>query len=355
MPSNISSNTTLPDLFTDEAYPDYYANRSVQISAGLTLEPGVVIECASDISMFVSGSNAYLNASGSASKNIIFRGSEKIKGWWKNINFSSVNILNKLDHVQVLHAGSSASNGFKSAVYIKSSSSYRAAITNTEISMTDGYGLFVDGNNNGLIEFSGNRFSDNTEAPMIVGAENLYALDNASQFTGNGIQAIVVKAPGNTNARFESSGSIKALSVDYHFMSSAELQTNLTFEPGVTCLFNSGTRLWVTATGAITANGTPSEKITFSGIFSSPGAWNGIELASASPENSIDYAIISFGGNSSGRDANIYMFNSSKLTLTNSTISDSQTWGIFLAAGSPELTESSNTFSNNASGDIGGI
>ncbi len=98
-----------------------------------------------------------------------------------------------------------------------------------------------------------------------------------------------------------------------------------------------------------------SEKITFSGIFASPGAWNGIELASASPENSIDHAIISYGGNSSGRDANIYMSNSSKLSLTNSTISDSQTWGIFLAAGSPELTESNNTFSNNASGDIGGI
>lgn len=354
LPSNISSNTTLPDLFADEAYPDYYANRSVQITAGLTLEPGVVIECASDVSIFVNGSNAYLNAGGSASGNIIFRGSEKIKGWWKNINFSSVNILNKLDHVKVLHAGSSATGGFKAAVYIKSNSSYRAAITNTIISMTDGYGLFIDGNENGLIEFSGNRFTDNTEAPMIVGAENLYTLDNASQYTGNGIQAIVVKAPGNTNARFTSTGIIKAQGIDYHFRSSAELQTKLILEPGVTCLFNSGTRLWVTSTGVLVANGTPSEKITFSGIFSSPGAWNGIELSSASPENSIDHAIISYGGNSSGRKANIYMFNPSKLTLTNSTISDSQTWGVFKAPGSTDLTESNNVFQNNASGDIGG-
>lgn len=352
LPSNISSNTTLPDLFADEAYPDYYANRSVQITAGLTLDAGVVIECASDITIFVNGANAYLNAGGTASRNIIFRGSEKIKGWWKTINFNSVNLNNKLDHVQVLHAGSSAIAGYKTAIYIKSSSSCRAAITNTRISLTDGYGLFIDGNENGLIDFSGNTFSDNSDAPMMVGAHSLYSLDYATQYSGNGIQAIVVKGP--TNARFESSGSIKALGVDYHFMSNAELRTNLTFEPGVTCLFNSGTRLWVTSDGAIIANGSASEKITFSGIFASPGAWNGIELASASPENSIDYAIISYGGNSSGRDANIYMFNPSKLTLTNSTISDSQTWGLFKASGSTDLTESNNVFFNNASGDIGG-
>ncbi|PKP49513.1 MAG: hypothetical protein CVT94_04935 [Bacteroidetes bacterium HGW-Bacteroidetes-11] len=354
LPANINSNTILPDLFADEAYPDYYATRSVQITAGLTLDPGVVIECASDVTIFANGSNAYLSAGGSASKNIIFRGSEQIKGWWKTINFNSVNLNNKLDHVQVLHAGSSNIAGYKAAVYINSNSSNRATITNTRISMTDGYGLFIDGNSNGLIEFSGNEFSDNTAAPMMLGAENLYSLDNASIFTGNGIQAIVVKATGNGNARFNSAGSIKALGVDYHFMSSAELQTKLTFEPGVVCLFNSGTRMWVTAAGAIIANGNASEKITFSGITSSPGAWNGIELASSSPENSIDHAIISYGGNSSGRKANIYMFNPSKLTLTNSTISDSQTWGVFKAPGSIDLTESNNTFINNASGDIGG-
>jgi hypothetical protein len=354
LPANISSNTVLPDLFADEAYPDYYATRSVQITAGLTLDPGVVIECASDIQIFANGANAFLSAGGTASNNIIFRGSEQIKGWWKTINFNSVNLKNKLEHVQVLHAGSSNIAGYKAAVYINSNSSNRASITNTRISMTDGYGLFVDGNSNGLIEFSGNEFSDNTAAPMMLGAENLYSLDNASIYTGNGVQAIMVKATGNGNARFNSAGSIKALGVDYHFMSSAELQTTLTFEPGVTCLFNSGTRMWVTAAGAIIANGNASEKITFSGITSSPGAWNGIELASPSSENIINNAVISYGGSSSGRKANIYMFNPSKLTLTNSTISDSQTWGVFLAPGSTELTESNNIFINNASGDIGG-
>jgi hypothetical protein len=188
----------------------------------------------------------------------------------------------------------------------------------------------------------------------VLGAENLYSLDKASIYTGNGVQAIVVKTAGNGNVVFTTSGTIKALSIDYHFYSSAQLKANVTFEPGVTWLFNSGKRLWVAADGALIANGSASEKITFSGITSSPGAWNGIELDSSSPENIINNAIISYGGSTSGRDANIYMFNPSKLTLTNSTISDSQTWGVFLAPGSTELTESNNIFQNNASGDIGG-
>lgn len=354
LPSNISSSTLLPDLFADEAYPDYYATRSVQISAGLTLDPGVVIECSSDVVLFVNGSNAYLSAGGTAAKNIIFRGSEQIKGNWKTINFNSANLNNKLDHVQVLHAGSSAIAGLKTAVYINSNASCRAAITNTLISMTDGYGLCVDGNDNGLIAFSKNEFTDNNAAPLILGAENLYSLDKASIYKGNGLQAIVVRTAGNGNVVFTTSGNIKALSIDYHLYSSAELNTNLTFEPGVTWLFNPGKRLWVTADGALIANGSSSEKITFSGISSSPGAWNGIELGSESPQNILNYAIISYGGSSSGRKANIYMSHPSKLTLANSTISDSQTWGVFLAPGSTELSESNNIFSNNASGNIGG-
>ena len=354
LPSNISSNTILPDLFADEAYPDYYATRSVQITAGLTLDPGVVIECASDVTIFVNGSNAYLSAGGTASKNIIFRGSEQIKGWWKTINFNSVNLKNKLEHAQVLHAGSSAIAGLKTAVYINSSASCRASITNTHISMNDGHGLCVDGSNNGLIAFSENKFTNNTDAPLVLGAENLYSLDKASIYTGNGVQAIVVKTAGNGNVVFTTSGTIKAQSIDYHFYSSAELKTNLTFEPGVTWLFNSGTKLWVTANGSLIAIGSATQKITFSGLTQSPGAWNGIELSSPSPDNAINNAIISFGGNTSGRKANIYMANPSRLNLTNSVISDSQTWGVFLAPGSTELTESNNVFQNNASGDIGG-
>lgn len=86
-----------------------------------------------------------------------------------------------------------------------------------------------------------------------------------------------------------------------------------------------------------------------------PGSWHGIEIASPSPLNSLDGVIIRHGGDIGGRGANIYLFGSSpgsKLSVTNSEISDSETWGIWATSGSVVLNESNNTFSNNASGDV---
>jgi hypothetical protein len=64
---------------------------------------------------------------------------------------------------------------------------------------------------------------------------------------------------------------------------------------------------------------------------------------------------VSYGGDTGGRGANIYMFGSSpgsKLTLTNSIITNSATYGLRAASGNAALTESGNTFNSNASGDI---
>jgi hypothetical protein len=355
LPSTISSNTTLPDLFSEEEYPDYYALQSVTISAGLTIAPGVVIENGSDVVILVNGSSAFLSAEGTASKNIIFRGQNKVKGSWRAINFTSTNVSNKLDHVTILHTGSTPISNFKTAVFIKSNVFGKLSIKNTNITESDGYAVYIDGNGGTFTEFANNNFSNNTLAPMRIGAEAVIKLDNTSVYAGNGTQAIEVFSSGNTNVRFDNSGTIRKVSVPYHFYSSAELRSTITFEPGVTCLFNSGLRLWVTSEGTLIADGTTADKITFSGLVQSAGAWFGIEIASPSVQNIIDFGIVTYGGSTAGRGANIYMFGStpgSKLILTNSTVSNSQTYGIYTTSGSVTLTQSNNTFASNPSGNI---
>ncbi|MBK7650366.1 MAG: right-handed parallel beta-helix repeat-containing protein [Flammeovirgaceae bacterium] len=206
-----------------------------------------------------------------------------------------------------------------------------------------------------ISDFANNTFSDNDLAPLRIGAENLYRLDKNSVFTGNGTQAIEVASAGSTNAVFNSTGTVPALALPYHFYSSAELRTTVTFEAGVTCLFDAAKRLWVTGDGAIIANGTSTNRIKFSGLTSTAGFWFGIEMASPSTSNLINQAEISYGGSNAGRGANIYMPGASpgtSLTVTNCTIKDSQTYGILTAAGTANLTQNSNTFSNNASGNI---
>jgi hypothetical protein len=355
LPTSITTNTSYPDLFEDEKYPDYYATNSIQATAGLTFAPGVVVESGSDVVLWFNGNASYINAEGTTAKNIIFRGIDKVKGSWRLIEINSTNLNNKLNYVQIMHTGSTAASNQKTAILVKSNVSGRLSIKNTSISLSDGYAIYIDGNTGYFSEFSNNNFSDNTLAPMRIGAEALLSIDKTSVYAGNGIPAIEVASAGNTNVRFDNDGTIKNAGVPYHFLSNAELRSVITFEAGVTCLFNAGLRLWVPSDGAIIADGTATDNITFSGLSQAQGAWSGIELASPSTSNLINYGVVSYGGDAAGRGGNIYMFGStpgSKLTLTNSTISHSQTYGIQRAAGDTQLTEAGNSYIGNATGDV---
>ncbi len=355
LPTSITTNTSYPDLFDDVKYPDYYAVNSLQATAGVTFAPGVVVECGPDVRLWFSGNTSFINAEGTDAKNIIFRGIDKVRGSWRLIEINSNNLSNKLAYVQIMHAGSTESSNQKTAILVKSNVSGRLSITNTSISLSDGYAVYIDGNTGSFPEFANNNFSNNTLAPMRIGAEALLAIDKVSVYTGNGTQAIEVVSAGNTNVRFDDPGTIKAAGVPYHILSSLELRDEITFEPGVTCLFDAGLRLWVTSDGAMIADGTAANKITFSGLAQNPGAWWGIELASPSTSNNINHGVISYGGDPAGRGGNIYMVGAtpgSRLMITNSTISNSATYGILKAAGTTNLSEGSNNFSGNAAGNI---
>ncbi len=355
LPSSINSTTVLPDLFADSSIPDYYVPSTTQIREGLTLSPGVVIEFGSDALFWVNGNAGHLKAEGTPANKIIFRGINKTKGSWRGIAITSTNISNSLNHVDILHAGSSNNGARRAAIRVQSNAASRLGIQNTSIMETAGHALFVDGPDGMLTEYANNNFSNNDLAPLRVGADLLYSLDNQSLYADNGVQAIEVAAAGNGTVRFNTNGTLKNTGLPYHFHSTAELMATVTFEPGVNCLFSSGLRMNVNAVGAIIADGNPSDPITFSGLSQVSGAWNGIEIASPSSQNLLNHAIVSYGGSSGGRGANIYMFGSSsgsQLTITNSTISHSQTYGIRTAAGNITLNESDNVFISNVAGDI---
>ena len=356
LPYRIDDKTTYPDLFENEDYPDYYALNNIQITAGITLEPGVVIENAAGAGLWFSGNNAFLDARGTAAKNIIFRGMDKVKGSWIAIHIASNNVNNKLDYVQILHAGSTAISNKKTALILQSNMNTQASITNTHISQSGGYALYIDGNSGNITAFANNNFSDNAAAPIRFGAENMYVLDKNSVYQNNGIQAIEIAASGNTSAEFNNPGTVRDGGLQYHIYSPLILKTEVTFESGVTCLFDKGLYMFVTSKGAIIANSV-TDPISFQGMVEAQGAWSGIIIGSPSPLNFMDGVNIRHGGDISGRKANIYLVGAtpgSKLTIINSNISDSQTWGIYKASGAVSLGETNNTFSNNASGSIGG-
>ncbi|MBV2247377.1 MAG: right-handed parallel beta-helix repeat-containing protein [Lentimicrobium sp.] len=352
LPTSIKSNTVYSNLFDSEDYPDYYAPKSIEINAGVTLEPGVVIESGADVRFRFIGDDAFLNAEGTSAENIIFHGRDKVKGSWKALHLASNNANNKLNYVQILHAGSSEQSGQKTGLFIQSNRDTRVSIKNTTIAHSDGYGLYVDGDTGNITEFSNNNFSDNVAAPIRFGAMNTYVLDKNSVFENNGIQAI--ELAGGTTTDFNTSGTVVFAGLPYHVYSSFHLKADVTFESGVTCRFDKGMRMRVNADAAIVAIA-DSEPITFEGLVAAQGAWVGITIESPSPLNKMDGVIVRHGGDINGLGGNIHLFGStpgSQLTIVNSTISDSETWGIHSAPGDANLTQNNNTFFNNKLGDI---
>lgn len=352
LPRTIDETTVYPDVFEDESIPDYFAMEHVTINARVTFEPGVIVESESDVYIHVAGSSASLTAEGTTSQRIVFTGIDKVKGSWRGISISSSSVNNKLDYVDVMYAGSSEIGETKTSVFMKSNTDTKLSITNTNISESDGYALTTDGDDAVLTAFENNNFSNNEKAPLQIGGENLYALDETSVFSDNGIQAVEI-IPGRVT--HDNPGTISYSLLPIHFYAECHLMATVTFTEGVECLFDAGLRLWVTNEGAIIAEGTNGNEVIFSGLDEAPGAWKGIELQSPSTLNKLDYCQIMYGGSTGGRGANIYMFGSSNgsyLSLSNSYVGDSQTYGIYRASGSTTLSTSNVTYANNNSGNI---
>lgn len=127
-----------------------------------------------------------------------------------------------------------------------------------------------------------------------------------------------------------------------------EVNAALTIQPGVTVVFCASNGLEVTSSGSIKAIGTAAAPIVFEGETSSPGYWSGIYIGSNNPNNHFEYVTVKDAGSYWFWEfANIYVADLAKLTLVNSTVSNSEKYGVFMADGATFPAFSNNTFSNN--------
>lgn len=130
----------------------------------------------------------------------------------------------------------------------------------------------------------------------------------------------------------------------------------LTINPGVTVNFSDGKYLWIKANGKLLAEGTPDDKITFTGTEKTAGHWKGIIFGPLSDDESvIDNAIIEYGGYAcecdclDARYANIMLWKAAP-TITNSTIRNSVGDGILCIGSSSTPTITCNWITNNTNG-----
>lgn len=138
--------------------------------------------------------------------------------------------------------------------------------------------------------------------------------------------------------------------VDYLVSCMIEVNDGLIIEPGVTIEFaqEAGFEIqdYGDAQGYISANGTESEPIIFTGEIKTEGSWNQIEIKSSDIRNVMEYCEVEYAGNSDGSAAAIHL-DGGKLELKNSTIQKNSSYGMFIDKSSDISGFASNTFANN--------
>ena len=108
----------------------------------------------------------------------------------------------------------------------------------------------------------------------------------------------------------------------------------LTLDPGVTIYFGEGHELTVSSGGRLSAQGTADQPIVLTGMEAIRGYWGGLRFyQSNSMDNVLDHVTVAYGGGY--WDGNVTVTGSSsapsRVAITNCTIRDSETYGLYLS------------------------
>jgi hypothetical protein len=123
--------------------------------------------------------------------------------------------------------GSNALGVQKCAIQIQCIVKARVITLNSTIAETTGYRIFVDCNSCVISSFSNNKIDNNDAAPMLIAAENTYALNRNSEYTGNGVNAIEVAYEGYLNVRAIKGGTLKNAWILFHFLITVHFKSEM--------------------------------------------------------------------------------------------------------------------------------
>jgi hypothetical protein len=324
-------------------------NGDITVQADLAIAANANLRFATTGAITVSATGS-LAAVGTAGKEITFVGDQATTGYWPGIlYYTSNNTKNVLDHVIVENAGTtyySSSDPLASLEINKS----RIQLKNSIIRNGSGHGLTLVSAT--VDAFAGNQFTSNTLGAVNVAASQvglLASTGTANAFTGNGSDFVVVRGE-TVNAAV----TWPALDVPYLVTTDTTLTADTVIAAGAKLVFKAGTQLEISSNGSLVAVGTAAAPVVFTCEKPLTGCWNGLLWYSAlNPISKLDYVTVSYGGgkaySASFSPANITVHNSA-LSVTNSTISNSGSYGMFWDSGAT-VTQSGNTFTGNVTAD----
>lgn len=352
-----------PSLASLDAGNPYYVSGDLDITSLLNVDEGAKFEMAEDVNIKISNGGV-LSAIGTANNKIEFTTANLNAGLlWKGFEFISGDSRNELTHCIISYAGNSEYGSFSNFVDVEAAiamhSDAKLSLTNTEISNSGGYGLYSRYGE--FVEFSSNSFVDNSYDHLGLPSNQVQNVDEATTFSGGDEYAVEVYNGGGLTQ--ESTWVNLNGNARYNVVGEITVEAGLTINPGAEIDLNEDVDIDVRDGGYLIANGTADNIILFtSSNEAGQIAWGGINIYTNDARNSLDFVTINLAGGQETTDLDNFVDektavagnNNARLSLTNSTISNSEGYGVYFQGtiNDIEAGTENNTFTNNANGNV---
>ncbi|MGB3465433.1 MAG: hypothetical protein WBA74_09185, partial [Cyclobacteriaceae bacterium] len=138
-----------------------------QISqGGVTIEAGTELISRANGGLEVFG-DGYLRIEGTAANPITLRGEQDVQGYWRGLNFSSVNANNLISNATISNGGSSGFDGANRKANVEIEGSGLLTMTDVAVTQSGGYGIRVS--SGGTLTSSGLTFANNVLSGNLLG------------------------------------------------------------------------------------------------------------------------------------------------------------------------------------------
>jgi len=321
--------------------------------ATLTIEPGAIIRFNSGTSLYLgyqaSQAGATLIANGTADKIITFTSSAATKtaGDWDYIWFDEgASKISSMQYCTVEYSGGYSDN--YGAIHIEESA---VSISNSTIKLSESHGISLA--EDGYFEaFNNNLVEQNTLSAISIEANYVHTIGEGNTLMSE--KGISVKGGDLEMADVTWLKQSTAYVISGNLYVGSSSGTSLTLAPGVEIHMGLGVAIYFGRSntfGTLTALGTAGDRIRITSSApegsKSAGDWDYLYFdPGAGTSSKLAYCDIEFGGGYSASYGMIYL-NGSGMSLTNSTISNSETEGISLRDDAMFTGCSDNVFEDN--------
>ena len=329
----------------------------IEVTQGtLTIEPGVTVMFENGAGILVKEEGS-ITAIGEQGNEVYFVSKNGKRGDWNGITVLSSKATNVFSYCRFEHGGH-VSNEFGRANLIIGSHTNpaKAEVSHNTITTSAGNGIIISEGSE-IRGFNSNNISVNTGYPVSIHITNAGSLEDGNTYSNNGKEFIELTGSGDN--LILKPAVINPLNESYALSGHIIAGNNITIGAGTHIYMNSGAQLTlngIEGSGSLTAVGSQSRPITFTGVYATIGLWNAINFkSSASALNQLEHCIITGGGGIAQNNLGMLNFMCSgagpgQISIRNCTVSNSAANGIYIQKSNTTYNtdiETANTFSGN--------